>query len=796
MKLPAVWVAAAFLCGIAVATRWQAAPEASLAAAVAALALAGFLLWRTRAVAAWATALLAWALLGAAASGLERAAVPSNHVTRLIAQGRLETAEPLRWRGRLREDPAQFPWGRRYELDLEEVEVAGSPLPVSGGLRANLYGQQAASAPAELRAGDRVEALMRARPPRNFMDPGAFDVRGFLARQEIDLTGSLRNGELLRRLGRPAPTLRHLLARTRGSLLARVDSLFGAQAPRGAVLKAMLLGDRSFVDAEVVTEFQKTAAYHALVVAGLHVGALAVALFWICRRLHTPLWATSLATLMVLASYAAIVQDRPPILRAALVAALHICVRLFYRRVELLNTVALAALAILFWKPSSLSDSSFHLSFTAAAVIAGLALPWMDRTSAPYRAGLRHLGDATRDTGHEPKVAQFRIEARATIRWLSRRLPRPMASLAAPLVAMPAAAALRLWDIALLSAVIQWGMVPLLALAFHRVCLAGALSNIPAVLLTGVIVPLGFLTLALTFLWGRLAVAFASVLGVFTGWLLATVQAFSRWPHASYRIPGPPAWLLILFFSGLVCLAGAARAAASRRNRSSRRSRPPAIRPAEWASAMALAAATLVVATHPWAPQFERGKLEASVLDVGQGDSILVAFPDGRTMLVDGGGQEGSGWVAGRRSGADIGEEVVSPYLWSRGVKHLDVVALTHAHHDHLDGLYSVLENFRVRQLWIGRVEETPAFESLLREARSRGVEIVRQTRGAQFHWAGLPASSSGPPTPPACRRRRTTTRSSCGFPTAPSISCCLATFRSASKTISRMTLGPFPPIS
>jgi competence protein ComEC len=120
----------------------------------------------------------------------------------------------------------------------------------------------------------------------------------------------------------------------------------------------------------------------------------------------------------------------------------------------------------------------------------------------------------------------------------------------------------------------------------------------------------------------------------------------------------------------------------------------PPIRPLESAAIIALVVLTALVATHPFAPELNRGRLEVSVLDVGQGDSIFTAFPDGRTMLIDGGGQPGSEWVGGQRSGLDVGEQMVSPYLWSRGIKRLDVVALTHAHHDHLDGLHSVLENF------------------------------------------------------------------------------------------------------
>src|SRR5208283_3937631 len=154
---------------------------------------------------------------------------------------------------------------------------------------------------------------------------------------------------------------------------------------------------------DVVVAFQKTAAYHVLVVAGLHVGALVVFLFWLCRRLRFSPVLTSVVTLSLLLAYVGVVQDRPPILRAALIAAFYLCARPLFRRVELLNTISLAALAILLWKPSALSDSSFQLSFLAAGVIAALAIPWIERTSEPYRVGLRHLGDVTRDGAYPPK---------------------------------------------------------------------------------------------------------------------------------------------------------------------------------------------------------------------------------------------------------------------------------------------------------------------------------------------------------------------------------------------------------
>ncbi len=740
MKLPAVWIFAAFASGVGVVMHWPASPKVWIAAAILAIAFSAAFLWHKHFIPAFACALLAWVALGGLAYHVERLPFPRDQVTRVLSEKQVDLSTPFRWRGRLREDPMTLAWGQRFEIDLEQVEVAGEILPVSGGLRINFYsGTRAAEPPAGLRAGDRVEALAKAKPPRNFLDPGAIDLRGILARQHVDLIGSLRSGELLQIIDRPPPTISQRLARARGNLLARLDALFTEQPERGAILRAMLLGDRSFVDTDVVQAFQKTASYHVLVIAGLHVGALVVFFLWIGKRLRLPPMASGFLICVALAGYVGIVQDRPPILRAALMAALFLLARPFFRRVDLLNTIAIAGLIFLVLKPSMLLDSSFQLSFLAAAVIAGVAIPWMERSSVPYRRGLNHIGDVTRDAGHAPKIAQFRIEMRAAALWIGNKMPQQLAQRMNGALSLPIRAGLRLWEIILLSVVIQVGMLPFLARDFHRVSLTGPLSNLFAVILTGIIVPLGFLALAFTFLWTRAAMLLAKALNWCVGALLTAVQWFAHWPRLSYRIPASPEYFVVAFFVAFALLAIAARNVALRLStRSNQPTVPAPLRAVELVAALAVAALAMVIAIFPFTPKFAHGKFEVNVLDVGQGDSILAVFPAGRTMLIDGGGQAGAEAISGARSGPDIGEDVVSPYLWSRGIKRLDVVALTHAHHDHLDGLHAVLANFRVAELWIGRDEETPAFLSLLAEARARGTKIVQRAQNDAFDWDGV----------------------------------------------------------
>jgi competence protein ComEC len=251
------------------------------------------------------------------------------------------------------------------------------------------------------------------------------------------------------------------------------------------------------------------------------------------------------------------------------------------------------------------------------------------------------------------------------------------------------------------------------------------------------VVPAGFFALLCGAVFLPLGKLIALPLGWLTLLLVRIAQWFAHFPRWSYRVPGPTTWISLLFFLAAIFLCIAFRMPERLRKWSLR------------GSTIALLATGLVIAIFPFAPNWSRGKLEVSVLDVGQGDSLFIVFPAGKTMLIDGGGAFGGFPGHEEHGGIDPGEEAVSPYLWSRGFQKLDVVTLTHAHQDHLGGLTAILENFHVGKLWIGREVHSASLTKLETLAKQKNIAIEHELRGQTFSWDGVQGVVLWPEIPP-----------------------------------------------
>lgn len=626
--------------------------------------------------------------------------------------------------------------GSRQSIDVEteEVNASGTTRKIRAGLRLGAYSKEAdpeyeedgVSAPMRpFRYGERLRFPVKLRAPRNFRNPGAFDYRGYLADNGIVVLGSAQAAKIELLPGFVGRHIEQWRERIHQSIVRKIHALWSADD--AALMDAAVIGESAFLTPETKTDFQRSGTYHILVVSGMNVSILAFVVFWVMRRLRMGDGVASALTVLLCTAYAFVTDVGPPVWRAVLMLTVYLGVRLLYRERSMLNAVGAAALALMVVDPKVFLGPSFQLTFLAVFLVAAIAVPLLERTSQPYLRGLRYLESRDFDRTLPARVAQMRLDLRLIAEKLERLIDRweRARKLARQLLSWTARGALNVYELLCVSMLMQLGMALPMAYYFHRATVMGIPANALAVPLTELLMPTTVLAVAL----GYLSVAAAKIPALVAGMARHGITGSVRWLGgfriADHRVAMPEL--------STILMAGAALAVAM-----------ALVWRRKLACAVGLAAlgasGLWISATEP-RPQVREHAMEATAIDVGQGDSILVVSPEGKTLLVDAGGAAG-----GQQSEFDYGENVVSPYSWARGISKIDVVAITHAHSDHIGGMHSVLNNFRPHELGVGALPQSASIDALMNYAARLGIHVVRHSDGEVLELGGMQAEVFSPP--------------------------------------------------
>ncbi len=729
-----LWAALAYAGGIVTGFYAWRPPLWWLVAAIVFVASGAYFL-RRRARAGFALGLAALLVTAALTMQLR---VPEKHDTDVLAfaDGRdlIVTAHVTK-EGNLRE---KTPGDAQQRLDLETEQVATSnnkgneTFTIHSGVRVSVYGHEAkneegkneSEEPAAMhlfRYGERLRLPIRLYPPRNFRNPGAFDYTGYLAEDGILALGSTKAETVELLPGFAGNRAELWRTRIRRSLIEKIRLLW--KPDESPLLDAMLIGENSFLGRETLTDFQRTGTYHVLVISGLKVAVLALVMFWLLRRMRVSDVIASATTILLTVAYALLTDVGAPVWRATLMLALYLSARLLYRRKSILNTIGAAALALLIVDPAALLGASFQLSFLCVLVIAGIGTPLLVRTTQPLSRALRSLDATGYDAALSPPLAQLRLDLRMIAgrlqRFFGKRIPLAALSVTGRVLLLGC-------EFFVISVVLQAGFALPMAYYFHRATLVSLPANVLAVPLTEIIMVAAIVAVSASYISFALARVPAMIAAVALHATNGSVRWLGALRIADTRLPTPQ-FAVIIMGAGALVLA----MVLSRRRRLF-------VVAAGWA---VLALSAFWICAVPPRPLLRPGVLELTAIDVGQGDSILLVSPEGRTLLVDAGGIPF--WM---HSELDIGEDVVSPYLWSRGFHRLDIVALTHAHADHMGGMAAVLANFHPRELWLGVDSPSPELQTLLREARTLRIPIILHKAGDSLELGGAKIAVLAPP--------------------------------------------------
>ena len=725
-----------FAAGIAL-TPWLWLRPSLLLVALALIAvLCGIAALRAQRV-AWLPLAVLWLLLGAWSAEMEPHPAPAPGIAAL-SDGLLRTVEGIvakvgPVRGETEQivaehdepEPAAAATSPSQQIDLRvsSLEVVDdtqdAQLPASGGVRLTIRRPVAPAGP--FRCGERVRAVARLLRPAVYRDPGVWNREDFLLDQGITSTATV-SIDRVERLGvAPGAFLPCRVAGLQHASSARLLALPAAMRrlptplrlseDDAIMLSAMVTGDRTYLTHSLRVGFERTGSFHMLVVSGFHLAIVAGCIFWAARKLRLPRVPATLVTILASLGYALFTGFATPVQRSLWMVTLYLLGRLLYRERSPLNTIGFASLCLLVVSPRSLFESSLQMTLLAVVAIAGVAAPLLQGSIHPYLTATRDLAQVVVDGKLAPRLAQFRVTLRMFAAQLEAVFDRPLAWRVFPWTVR---FVLRIGELLVVSCVVELAMALPMAVYFHRITVFALPVNLFILPLLAVLMPAALVTLLALLVWPAAAVVPAAAVAFFLHIGVGLVRLFGSLAFGDFRIPTPLRWQSAAF-----CALLAAAIVLARGGRWQRR--------IAW---VALGGAALA-AVAPRPVQHPRDALLMEAIDVGQGDSLLLITPDGKTLLVDGGGFGGGPHQAPQDF--DIGEEVVSQALWFRGIRHLDAVALSHGHSDHMGGLPAVLHNFHPEELWVGNNPRFGAYNALLAEAAELHVRVRSLRAGDAF---------------------------------------------------------------
>ena len=508
-------------------------------------------------------------------------------------------------------------------LEVEKIRSQDRLEEIRGRVKVTVSHPSQYPPPFRLFTGDKIKVSARIYPDheyRNFGPPRTARLRKI---QRIHKTAFTKSSMLVEKNGRAKIfALLRLVSLTRQKFKEKVEKYFSSPdqsklSEEGAVLEALLLGERGRMEEETGRSLQQSGLYHLIAISGAHIAILTFLLFSILRLLPISRNLSYWLLIIVLVFYALLVEGRASVFRATVMAVAFLLGKLLWKDTNPLNTISLSAFILLLLNPFSLFEMGFQLTFTATLSI----------------------------------VLFFRR--------VMKFLPR-----------LP----FRLTEVFVLSLTAQAGVLPFLAKSFNRITLVSLLSNFAAIPLVGLIMALGYAFLFFSFLSSLAANLLAKSIHFLLEGFLAISRLSDYLPILSYRIPTPHLVTIIGYFLFFFLLLTKSKFKGQK---------------AVISLCFAFFLAVLII--YPFPADFSKN-LKVTFIDVGQGDSILVEFPGRKKMLIDGGGTPDDSF--------DVGEHVVSPFLWQKAVKKIDYLVLTHAHPDHLNGLKAVARNFKVGEFW------------------------------------------------------------------------------------------------
>ncbi len=523
-------------------------------------------------------------------------------------------------------------------------------------------------------------------------NPGEFDSRLYYSTLKISYR--IKNARISAKGGKPA-IYRETMYQIKSYLEKVLDNCLMPED--SAVMKAVLLGDKSSMSDDIKDLYKANGISHILAVSGLHISIIGMGLYGLLRRLRLGNLISMALSVLFMYSYGVMCGMGSSSFRAICMFFLRVAAPVVGRTYDILSALSLAEILLLIDQPLYLYNSGFLFSFGAVIGITVVS-PCLE---------LMGIGKGKEKMvfAKEEKEKKKELSCKV-ITFLTQGLKSGVA-------------------IALVT-------LPVYSLFYYTYPVHSLVLNLAVIPLMGLLMTAGLLCLLLGSVW--------NVLGIIPGKLVHIILTLYKMLCSSGKIIGKFTWYMghsdggrvIMYLLILTCFIILSDRMAKRfkKDREKRTLSEEKYTNGKWILADLLRISILVTGIFVLTFQV-KSPLELDFIDVGQGDGIVVSQGD-KSILIDGGSS----------SKKEVGRYQIIPFLKYRGIGELEAIVVTHEDEDHISGIKEILEETSKGGISVGKlilpevaqVSKGDNYKKLEEIAGEWGIPVLYINSGENFN--------------------------------------------------------------